>query len=77
MDEELKLVPTEDGQQMADEYNLPFKETSAKEGININEIFQELVEKIDEAFSKLETPKTEQKQKTQILAGGKKKNHCC
>ena len=70
---ELKVVPTEDGQQMADEYKLPFKETSAKEGTNINEIFQELVEKIDEAFSKLETPKTDQKPKAQLSAGGKKK----
>ena len=63
---------------MAEEYKLPFKETSAKVGTNINEIFQELVEKIDESFSKIETPKTVQKPTTQLTAnGGKKKKGCC
>ena len=50
--EESRAVQKEDGQKMAEEYNIPFQETSAKEGINVNETFQELVEKIDEVFSK-------------------------
>ena len=68
--EESRAVQKEDGQKMAEEYNMPFQETSAKEGINVNETFQELVEKIDEVFSKLEIPKAEQKN---ILFNGKKK----
>ena len=68
--EESRAVQKEDGQKMAEEYNIPFQETSAKEGINVNETFQELVEKIDEVFSKLEIPKAEQKN---ILFNGKKK----
>ena len=67
--EESRAVQKEDGQKMAEEYNIPFQETSAKEGINVNETFQELVEKIDEVFSKLEIPKAEQKN---ILFNGKK-----
>ena len=72
--EESRAVQKEDGQKMAEEYNMPFQETSAKEGINVNETFQELVEKIDEVFSKLEIPKAEQKN---ILFNGKKKKSWC
>ena len=72
--EESRAVQKEDGQKMAEEYNIPFQETSAKEGINVNETFQELVEKIDEVFSKLEIPKAEQKN---ILFNEKKKKSWC
>ena len=74
LQEESRAVQKEDGQKMAEEYNMPFQETSAKEGINVNETFQELVEKIDEVFSKLEIPKAEQKN---ILFNGKKKKSWC
>ena len=42
-----RTVSEEEGQKLADEYKFLFKEASAKEGTNVNEIFQELVEKID------------------------------
>ena len=57
--EEERIVKTEDGQKIADEFNLTFFETSAKDGINVNEAFESLVEKIDEVYSKLEPPKKE------------------
>ena len=75
VEEDQRVITTEDGQKIADEYKLPFKETSAKNGINVNEIFQELVEKIDETFSKLEIPKGEQKNK--LSTGGKRRKGCC
>ena len=75
VEEDQRVITTEDGQKIADEYKLPFKETSAKNGINVNEIFQELVEKIDETFSKLEVPKGEQKNK--LSTGGKRRKGCC
>ena len=75
VDEEEKLVKTEDGQKIANEFNLPFFETSAKEGINVNEAFESLVEKIDEVYSKLETPKKEVKKN--MLYNGKNKKKCC
>ena len=73
VNEELRVVRTEEGQKIADEYNLPFYETSAKSGININEIFEDLVKKVDEIYSKLEVPKKQIKNK---LYTGKKKG-CC
>ena len=73
--QEERAVKTEEGKEIADEYKLQFKETSAKDGINVNEVFQELVEKIDEVFSKLEVPKSEQKNK--LYDGKSKKRACC
>ena len=72
--EESRAVKTSDGQKIADEYQLPFKETSAKDGMNVNEIFQELVEKIDEVFSKIEQPKDP---RNKLYDGGKKKRSFC
>ena len=73
--EEERIVKTEDGQKIADEFNLPFFETSAKDGINVNEAFESLVEKIDEVYSKLEPPKKEVKKNK--LYTGKSKKKCC
>jgi len=72
--EEQKVVKTEDGKKIADEFNLPFYETSAKNGVNINKIFEELVEKVDQIYSKIKVPKMEQKNK---LYNGKTKKACC
>ena len=57
--EKERIVKTEDGQKIADEFNLTFFETSAKDGKNVNETFECLAEKIDEVYSKLEPPKKE------------------
>ena len=52
---ESRTITEEEGKKMANEYKLLFKEASAKLGTNVNEIFQELVEKID-AEAKPELP---------------------
>ena len=44
--EEERVVSKEEGEQKAKEYNLDFFETSCKEGININEVFEKLTEDI-------------------------------
>ena len=46
MEKERKVL-IEEGKDLAEELGLPFAETSAKKGININETFMDLVEKID------------------------------
>jgi len=71
---EKRVVNIEDGEKIAEEYEIKFKEASAKSGTNVNEIFEELVEQIDEKFSKLEAPK---KKKGNQLYTGKKKKKCC
>ena len=72
--EEDRCVKTEDGKKIAEEFNLPFFESSAKLGININEIFEKIVEKIDEVYSKLEPQKATKKNK---LYNGKDKKGWC
>ena len=72
--DEQRLIKAEDGQKIADEFNLPFKEASAKDGTNVNEIFQELLEEIDEKYAKIEVPKGERK--NQLFTGKKKKSWC-
>ena len=56
--EEQRQVNTEEGQELADKYGIPFYETSAKTGTNINEIFfnsaEEIVKKIEENYYDLE-----------------------
>ena len=74
VNDEERAVHPEEGIKIAEEFNLPFFETSAKNGININEIFENLVEKIDEVYSKLEVPKNNGKNK---LYTGKTKKGCC
>ena len=54
MKEERK-VSTEEGKKLADELGLPFMETSAKEGININEVFDDIVERVDKIFGNVPT----------------------
>ena len=75
VDEKLKEVKTENGQKIADEYNIKFYETSAKDGTNVNTVFEDLVQDIDDTFSKLEgTNKSETKNK---LFNGKSQKKCC
>ena len=69
-----RTVSEEEGQKLVDEYKFLFKEASAKEGTNVNEIFQELVEKID-AEAKPEVPNTEKK--NQLYQAKDKKRNCC
>ena len=44
--EEIRVVQKEEGINLSKEYKCNFFETSAKEGINVNEIFQNLVDNI-------------------------------
>ena len=74
VDEKNKVVKTEEGKKIAEEFNLPFYETSAKNGVNVNKVFEDIVEKIDEVYSKLEVPKGDGKNK---LYTGKTKKGCC
>ena len=56
--EDKRQVSTEEGQELAEKYGIPFYETSAKTGTNINEIFfnsaEEIVKKMEQNYYDLE-----------------------
>ena len=72
---EYRVINNEDGVKIAQEFGFSFYETSAKEGININETFEDLVEKIDSVYSKLDMKI--KKTKKNKLFNGKNRNNCC
>ena len=70
-DEKNRAVPKSEGEKIADEYNLPFLECSAKSDINVTKTFDVLIKKIVEI-----NPKNKQGQKLQqnrVIFGEKKK----
>ena len=69
--EDERKVDREDGEKLAEELGFPFVETSAKNGININETFEDLVERIDKVYGNV--PQKPIKNKL-YKANGKK---CC
>ena len=66
-----RKVTKQEGESLAQELGFPFMETSAKSGININETFEDLVERIDKVFGNI--PQKPNKNKL-YKAKGKK---CC
>lgn len=54
MDDEVeRKVPLTEGKEMAEKYGMPFSETSAKEGTNVNQVFEELGRAIITDFNKM------------------------
>ena len=68
-----RVVSTEEGEKMAEEYELMFFECSAKTGENIDEAFNELVKKTVENYSKL----TDNIQLKKNKKKNKDKKGCC
>ena len=71
LSDDKRKVSLKEGQDKASEFNIPFYETSCKEGINIKEVFEKLVDDIMEKGSK------NINREYKILNKGKKKKKCC
>ena len=68
--EEERKVSKDEGKKLADELGFPFVETSAKTGINVNETFEDLVERVDKIYGNM----TQNKKNLSFQAKGRK---CC
>ena len=51
--EEERKVTKKDGEKLAEELGLPFLEASVKSGINVNEVLDDIVERIDDVYGNL------------------------
>ena len=71
LSDDKRMISLKEGQDKADEFNIPFYETSCKEGINIKEVFEKLIDDIIEKGSK------NINREYKILNKGKKKEKCC
>ena len=74
LSDDKRMISLKEGQDKADEFNIPFYETSCKEGINIKEVFEKLIDDIIEKGNKnlMGEFKILNKGKK-----GKKKEKCC
>ena len=71
--EQKRVVSTEEGKKMAEQFDLMFFECSCKTGVNINDAFQELVEKTVENYSKID----DLREGNMINNKQNKKKKCC
>ena len=67
-----RKITTEQGQKLAEEYNLPFFEASAKSGENVEEIFKNLYQKISEVYVDIQKERG-----SKLNSNNKKRIKCC
>ena len=65
-------IKTEDAKKLAEEFNIPFFEASAKSGENVDEIFKALYKKISEVYVDIQ-----QEGGTKLSKKNKKSKKCC
>ena len=69
LSDDIRQISQKEGQEKADEFQIPFYETSCKDGININEVFDKLVQNIQNSNNS--------SGETKVLNAGNKNKKCC
>ena len=69
---EERKITTEQGAKLAEEYNIPFFEASAKSGENVEEVFKNLYKKISEVYIDIQKERGEK-----LNSKNKKRTKCC
>ena len=70
LSDNLRKVNKEEGHNKANEYKIPFFETSCKDGINVNEAFEKIVEDIESNNNFQNPPRNK-------IVDKNKKGKCC
>ena len=70
LSDNIREVNEEEGQNKANEYKIPFFETSCKDGINVNEVFEKIVEDIESNKNFQNPPRNK-------IVENTKKDKCC
>jgi Ras-related protein Rab-8A len=76
IDCEKRVVSREDGESLAESFGLGFHESSAKNNVNVNESFQDLIEKIYEVYQNT-TAKALGKKLNNDSSNDKNNKGCC
>ena len=77
IDSEERVISKEDGQALANSYNLNIFESSAKENINVSEAFQDVVEGVAKNYSNISTNTTSLQNSDKNLSGKNNGKGCC
>ena len=72
IDAEKRVVSPKEGMQLGKDINYPFYEASAKEGINVNECFDNIIKQIDKNYGN--SPENDT---NQLNSHNQKKSRCC
>ena len=67
---DLREVTLKEGEKKAEEYKIPFFETSCKDGTNVDEVFEKIIEDIENNKKYQTTPSSK-------IVNKKKKGKCC
>ena len=70
--EEKRKIPKEKGEELAEEFKIPFFEASAKSGENVDEVFKALYNKISEIYGELERERG-----SKLIKKQKTRGRCC
>lgn len=76
-DKENRVVTYEMGKLLADELNIKFIETSAKENLNVNETFTMIVQQLEEKYSSLNDVNTQINSNIDLLNNDSNKSKSC
>ena len=67
---DIREVTLKEGEKKAEEYKIPFFETSCKDGTNVDEVFEKIIEDIENIKKYQTTPSSK-------IVNKKKKGKCC
>ena len=66
------MITKEKGEELAEEFKIPFFEASAKSGENVDEVFKALYNKISEIYGELEKERG-----SKLIKKPKTRGKCC
>lgn len=72
-----RVVSQQEGQALAEKYKLPFLETSARDNINVNEVFEMLSRMVVTRIESKTVPTLQEPSRSLNGNGGDKSKKCC
>jgi small GTP-binding protein len=71
-----RIISKEEGNKLADEFKMPYFETSAKKNLGVDDVFMSLIKEIDKLYKELHNEEIEDKN-LNLSKKKKKRKKCC